>query len=257
MSKQDQFFDAVFNSDRETVLRLLGDSRVDPRAEDYSAVNWYRELEDDEMVDALLAYRECDLSNQPDFETDQAGDDDFHHMNYRREAMGVEKLSRYDYNRIAQKRNGTALRHGRAVNSSWWSNLEEYEPILLEHYTEYDQYNRDHDIVMDPLTWIHTIYLMRMQGDRFDSSDSESENERDVTPIILPFFTDDCGICLGDSDIPPSYMNLVPCRHHFHRQCILKSMESMGSRCPTCRQHIDYLVCCGNESPRDDHTTAV
>lgn len=232
MSKQEQFYDAVLRHDREEVRRLLSYTCVDPDAKDWWVTKYYREMEDYEMSDFIYDSRnrfdkKSDwVMNNDDFKDDFAGDDDFHHMNYMRDLFGVAKLARKDYDELSQKRNGLALRNGRALKDSWWSNLdlEDYEEQLLKNYEEYDQYNRNHDIPITPLEWISTIYRVK------------------TPPILTSLFSDECSICLDNPDTSCSYVNLIPCCHHFHIICISKSIQSTYNRCPTCYKKIDYMI---------------
>ena len=249
MSKIEQFFRSILDYDRDSVIRLLADTRVDPTANDDWAYDWYKDADDIEMLQWLYYSRHQDelteslmhmklTMNQEPFLNDAAGDDDFHHQNFTRNELHLPKISREDYDDIAKKRKGLALRSGRALTESWWFGLDNHSEMhdcFLQHIRAYDKYNRETEEPLDPYTWYHRHRPIPMVKDEFESLFRSPPN------LITSLFHDECAVCLG-TESSGSYVFLLPCRHRFHYACIDQAMQSTRASCPICRVNTLYLL---------------
>ena len=81
-------------------------------------------------------------------------------------------------------------------------------------------------------------YFKFMSLDRFEDDEDDDEEEYDdyLPPLELPFFQDNCVVCMENK---PSIL-ILPCLHICH--CITCEEEGLMNKCPMCREKIDRKI---------------
>ena len=77
---------------------------------------------------------------------------------------------------------------------------------------------------------------MHVDIDRHNDIESSGRSEEGSHSECRVVTTSGCSICLNDFEIGCSVFVSPPCRHVFHRSCILEWCNGNNTACPYCRQ---------------------
>lgn len=117
----------------------------------------------------------------------------------------------------------------------WYSHyrtLVPFEPLYRNIvYTYFDQFQRQYE---EALHQSQSILWERIRNYIYQTKPAV-----EVTDVPDIFCFSECGICLDDSS--PTNIQLLPCNHCFHEECIIPWL-SQKNVCPFCRNQVNEVL---------------